>query len=80
MVKDEVRRTSALAPSPVDDPTAWVRIAELENTIAELSLYQTRVMTRLTDEAAELNVRIAELERIVRQLAAVVAASHDQIS
>lgn len=88
MVKDEVRRTSALAPSPVavavpaaiDDSAAWVRVAELENTIAELSLYQTRVLTRMTDEVAELNVRIDELERIVRQLAAVVAASHDQIS
>lgn len=88
MVKDEVRRTSAIAPSPlsvavpavVDESAAWVRVAELENTIAELSLYQTRVMTRMTDEVAELNVRIDELERIVRQLAAVVAASHDQLS
>lgn len=88
MVKDEVRRTSAstaapvavTAPVVVDDSASWVRVAELENTIAELSLYQTRVMTRMTDEVAELNVRIDELERIVRQLAAVVGASHDQIS
>ncbi|MEO6654433.1 MAG: hypothetical protein ABIP17_17475 [Ilumatobacteraceae bacterium] len=88
MVKDEVRRTSALTPPPVavaipaavDDSASWVRVAELENTIAELSLYQTRVITRMTDEVAELNVRFDELERIVRQLAAVVAASHDQIS
>lgn len=95
MVKDEVRRTAAIAPAPVaaiapapvvvtapvvDDSAAWVRVAELENTIAELSLYQTRVITRMTDEVSDLVGRIDELDRIVRQLAAVVAASHDQIS
>lgn len=83
MVKDEVRSAAhhvpPVAPSPVvDDSAAWVRVAELENTIAELSLYQTRVMTRMTDEVAELHGRVGDLERIVRQLAAVVAASHDE--
>ena len=83
MVKDEVRTAAhaaptATAPVVVDDSAAWVRVAELENTLAELSLYESRVMARMTDEVAELNVRIGDLERIVRQLASVVAASHDQ--
>lgn len=87
MVKDEVRRTASIPPPAVtvaapvvDDSAAWVRVAELENTLAELSLYQTRVMTRMTDEVSDLAGRIDELERIVRQLASVVAASHDQTS
>ena len=83
MVKDEVRTAAQGAPVPaasvvVDESAAWVRVAELENTLAELSLYESRLMTRMTDEVAELNARIGELERIVRQLASVVAASHDQ--
>ncbi len=83
MVKEEVRAAAqtapiAAAPVVVDESAAWVRVAELENTLAELSLYESRVMARMTDEMAELNTRIGDLERIVRQLASVVAASHDQ--
>ncbi len=89
MVKDEVRAAAyhgtpvvaapvVAAPIVIDESAGWVRVAELENTLAELSLYQSRVMTRMTDEVAELNVRIDDLERIVRQLASVVAASHDR--
>ena len=77
-VKDEVRRVGAnvvaAMPPPVDIDVSstWVGVVELENAIAELSLYQGRLVSRLTDEVAELNGRIADLERIVAQLADVV--------
>jgi hypothetical protein len=73
MVKDEVRRTTASVS--VDDAGAWRQISELESAIAELTLYQTRVLNRLGDDVASLVSRIDELERVVGQLAAVVAAS-----
>lgn len=76
MVKDEVRATGSTVQ--VDESAAWERVAELENTIAELSLYQTRVLTRLSDDVVELTGRVDDLERVVRQLAAVVGAALDQ--
>ena len=80
MVKDEVRRVGATqvaaAPAPVevDVSASWVGVVELENAIAELSLYQGRLIARLTDEVSDLTDRVADLERIVTQLADVVAA------
>lgn len=79
MVKHEIRQSAQAHPTVVtDDAAAWERVAELENTIAELSLYQTRVITGLSDEVHDLTARIDDLERIVRQLASVVAAAFDQ--
>ena len=42
--------------------------------LAEQSVHQARVLARLTEEVVELSARIEDLERVVRQLAAVVAA------
>ena len=70
MVKDEVRR-HGFEPG-------WARVAqlvhELEATIAETSLHQTRAVVQMRDEMAGLHDRIAELERLVARLADVVAA------
>jgi len=73
MVKAEVRQVQPVVE--VDVSSAWVSVVELENAIAELSLYQTRILTRMSDEVADLSGRIGELERVVGQLAAVVGAS-----
>ena len=73
MVKDEVRR--ARPTVDVDMSAAWDTLVELENAIAELSLYQARILTRVSDEVTDLTGRIDDLERVVRQLADVVAAS-----
>ncbi|NNE10920.1 MAG: hypothetical protein HKN41_01590, partial [Ilumatobacter sp.] len=79
MVKQEVREAAHAHPTVVtDDAAAWERVAELENTIAELSLYQTRVITGLSDEVHGLVARVDDLERVVRQLASVVGAAFDQ--
>lgn len=73
MVKDEVRQ--AQPHVDVDVSGSWVGVVELENAIAELSLYQTRILTRMSDEVAELSGRVEALERLVGQLAEVIAAS-----
>lgn len=73
MVKDEVRRATV----QIDDASAWRRMADLENTLAELSLYQARILNRLSDDVEQLVTRIDDLERIVEQLAAVAAARTD---
>jgi hypothetical protein len=83
MVKEEVR-TSAIhpganqavagAPAGVTDADAWSRVAELENLLAEHGVHQARVLARLSEDVVELSARIEDLERVVRQLAAVVAA------
>ena len=83
MVKEEVR-TSAIhpganqavagAPDGVTDADAWSRVAELENLLAEHGVHQARVLARLSEDVVELSARIEDLERVVRQLAAVVAA------
>ena len=57
------------------DPAAWDRVAQLENTIAELSLYQGRLLTRMSDNVSDLASRVDDLERVVRQLAAVIDES-----
>lgn len=79
MVKDEVRRNASASPAAAGggDAAAWQRVAELENNLAEQSLYQARVLSRLGTEVAELGGRIDELERLVRQLADLAAASVD---
>lgn len=73
MVKDEVRQSAATVS--VDESGAWRHLSELESSIAELSLYQARVVGRLSDDVSDLVGRIDELERVVSQLAAVIAAS-----
>ena len=76
MVKDEVRRNARSADSGggEGDAKSWQRVAELENNLAEQSLYQARVLNRLSDDVADLAGRIEDLERVVRQLAEVAAA------
>ena len=82
MVKEEVR-TSAIHPGAnqavggapaAADADAWSRVAELENLLAEHGVHQARVLARLSEDVVELSARIEDLERVVRQLAAVVAA------
>jgi hypothetical protein len=76
MVKQEVRASGG-TPAATDGgeaTDAWMRVAELENVLAEQSVHQARVLSRLTEEVVELTARIEDLERVVRQLAAVVAA------
>lgn len=79
MVKEEVRRVGATAPSATSEPTggttdeAWARVAELENLLAEQSVHQARVMARVGDEMASLTDRVAELERLVRTLTELLA-------
>ena len=73
MVKQEVRHHTPVVD--VDTSGAWLRVAELENTLAETSLYQARMLARLSDDLIDLAARIDGLERVVRQVASVVAAS-----
>jgi len=76
MVKDEVRTTAASGGAATSaDTAAWERVAELENALAELSVHQTHAIGRLSDEVAALGERVADLERIVAQVADVVAAA-----
>lgn len=76
MVKQEVRESAQHAEAGTDG-AAWQRLAELESLLAEQAQHQARVVSRLGDEVAALTDRIADLERVVRQLAAVVAPTHD---
>jgi hypothetical protein len=78
MVKEEVRRvgaTSAAQPAPAGGTTdeAWVRVAELENLLAEQAVHQARVMARVGDELASLTDRVAELEALLRTVIEIVA-------
>ena len=75
MVKEEVRHRTPVVDVGVDTSAAWLRVAELENTLAETSLYQARMLARLSDDLIDLAARIDGLERVVRQVASVVAAS-----
>ena len=80
MVKEEVRAAGSRPAG--DDPgtpsgadaDAWSRVAELENLLAEHGVHQARVLARLSEDIVALTARIEDLERVVRQLAAVVAA------
>ena len=56
----------------VSNLDAWTRVNELESSIAEVALHQSRTIDRLTDEVSTLSDRIVELERVVASLAAVV--------
>ena len=78
MVKQEVRRTATSGGSAADDFAAWEQVAELENAMAEMSLYQSRMLTRLGSHVEAMSERLAELERVVAQLAAVAAARSDE--
>lgn len=76
MVKEEIRRVgatpgTATAGATTDD--AWARVAELENLLAEQSVHQARVLSRVADEVAALTDRVGELEDVVRSLAGLLA-------
>lgn len=71
-VKDEIRNQRPVVD--IDQGEAWDRVADLENTLAEISLHHARVLATLSDRVEDTNVRIAELERLVERLADVVAA------
>lgn len=76
MVKDEVRSTNVSVD--IDERAAWQRVAELENLVSEMSLYQARVLNRLSDDVDRLAERIDDLDRVVGQLVAVVAAAPER--
>jgi predicted GTPase len=71
-VKDEIRNQRPVVE--IDQDEAWDRVADLENTLAEISLHHAQVLAKLTDQVAATNTRVAELERLVERLADVVAA------
>ena len=71
-VKSEIRNQGSSGGLGGDG--AWDRVAELENTLAELSLHHAQLLARLTDRVDAATDRIAELERLVERLADVVAA------
>ena len=73
MVKQEVRQHNPVID--IDSAGPWQRVAELENSLAETSLYQAKLLARLSDDISQLSARINDLERVVRQLAAIAAAS-----
>ncbi len=72
MVKAEVRDHQPVVD--VDQGAAWERVGELENTLAEMSLYQAQMLARLREQMGDLDARIANLESLVERLADVVGA------
>ncbi len=68
MVKDEIRSHQPV----VDAGAAWERVAELENTVSEMSLHQAQILARLRDQLGEVDRRLAGLETLVERLADVV--------
>lgn len=70
MVKAEIRH----AARPVEADVT-VRLAEMESSNAEMFVYESRLLNRISDDVVELAERVSELERVVAQLAAVVAAT-----
>lgn len=73
MVKHEVRQSSGGGGGAAGNAAAWDRLSELENMLAEHSIHQARVLSRLSDEVAALSSRIDDLERIVRQMAVAIS-------
>lgn len=70
MVKDEIRRHQPV----VDQGAAWERVAELENSVTEMSLHHAQILARLRDQMGALDDRLAHLESLVERLADVVGA------
>ncbi len=70
MVKAEVREQQPVID--VDQGAAWERVAELENTISELSLHQAQILARLREQMHDVDQRLARLESLVERLADVV--------
>lgn len=71
MVKDEVRATGVS-----EEVRSLVQIlTDLESDLLETSLHHVRTTTNLRREVADLNLRLASLERSVDRLSEVVAAS-----
>jgi hypothetical protein len=70
MVKDEIRHHQPV----VNETAAWERVAELENTVSEMSLHQAQLLARLRDQMGDLDARLARLETLVERLADVVGA------
>lgn len=73
MVKQEIRDHAA-TPVQVEHDAVDRRLAELQRLLAEQAHHDAQVLAGLRDELSALHERVAELERVVRQLAAVVAA------
>lgn len=78
-VKDEVRAIPASLRSD-DGVEAWERLAELENLLAEQSVHTARTLAQMSDAIATCADRVADLERVVRQLALVVAPAEAEPS
>ena len=72
MVKDEIRQHQPVID--VDQSAAWERVAELENTVAELSLHQAQILARMREQMGDVADRLARLESLVERLADVVGA------
>lgn len=68
MVKDEIRRHQPV----VETGAAWERVAELENTVSELSLHQAQILARVREQLGDVDDRLARLESLVERLADVV--------
>ncbi len=71
MVKQEVRQHQ---PAIDDSLGVWYRLHELENTFAESSLYQAKILVDLRDQVAALVDRVHEIEIAVNRLSDVVSA------
>lgn len=70
-VKSEIRNQKVELD---EDGSAWRRVSDLENQLAEISLHHAQALAKLADQVAASNERIGELERLVERLADVVAA------
>lgn len=70
MVKDEIRQHQPV----IDEGAAWERVAELENTVSEMSLHQAQILARVREQMTDVDTRLAHLESLVERLADVVAA------
>lgn len=71
MVKTEVRERTVV----VEQPEFALRLAELETTVSESVLHETRVLAQLRDETSDLAKRVEELERLVERLVDIAAVS-----
>lgn len=77
MLKHEIReQRPAARDDGVDD--AWLRLDELQNQLAEISLHHARILAGLRDELREhlaaTDRRLDELEGLIAKVADVVAA------
>ncbi len=71
MVKAEIRATDASRQVA----SLEAAVADLESDLAEQSLHHARVLARLRSDVEGLDVRLAELERLIGRLTDVVAGA-----